>query len=241
MHPPGTGPVEDEPTVDLEKREVRADENRMIGRVLDFYLDRHATGVEHDRPIVQDHLPRRHRLSAAGVTAVARERIGCSTWSTRIPSPNRHSILMAPMSEGTPSRTSSVVMTFSPIRITSSYDAPPRAASCISSQMIASASGCVSFHPLARRRRASSAAVKMVSRSISVGVSLMLASLSLGTRQSEHRIEQHVRTSLDVRWRRELFWTVTAALTARHEDHSDVRDARHDLRIVHRTTGHPHS
>src|SRR3989442_8365114 len=107
--------------------------------------------------------------------------------------------------------------------------------------MIARASGCVSFHPLARRRRASSAAVKMVSRSISVGVSRMLASLSLGARQGEHRIEQHVRASLDVRGRRELLWAVTAALAARHENHSDVGDARHDLRIVHGTTGHPHS
>src|SRR6266852_2210993 len=39
--------------------------------------------------------------------------------------------------------------------------------------MMASASGCVSFQPLARRRRASSAAVKIVSRSISVGVRCM--------------------------------------------------------------------
>src|SRR5262249_37693358 len=176
MHTPCAGAVEDEPTVDLEERKVRADEDRMIGRVLDLGLDRRTTGVEYDRPVAEDHLARRHRPSAAGVTAIARARIGCSTWSTRMPSPNRHSILMVPISEGTPSRTSSVVRTFCAVRITSSYEAPPRAASCISSQMIASASGCVSFHPLARRRRASSAAVKMVSRSISVGVSRMLGS-----------------------------------------------------------------
>src|SRR5207247_11102060 len=98
--------------------------------------------------------------------------------------------------------------------------------------MIARASGCVSFHPLARRRRASSAGVKMVSRSISVGVSRMLASLSLGARQGEHRIEQHVRASLDVRARRELLWAVTAALAARQEDHSYFGDARHESRTV---------
>src|SRR5262252_4300261 len=39
--------------------------------------------------------------------------------------------------------------------------------------MMASASGWVSFQPLPRRRRASSAAVKIVSRSISVGVRRM--------------------------------------------------------------------
>src|SRR5439155_24760433 len=98
-----------------------------------------------------------------------------------------------------------------------------------------------SFLPLARRRQTSSAAVKMVVRSISFGVSRMLASPSLRARQGEHRIKQHVRASLDVRARRELLWAVTAALAARHENHSNVGDARHDLRIVHGTTGHPHS
>src|SRR5262245_37307471 len=63
----------------------------------------------------------------------------------------------------------------------------------------------------------------------------------LGTREGEHRVEQHVRTSLDVRWRRELFWAVTAALSARHEDHSDVGDARHDLGIVNGPAEHLHS
>src|SRR5438876_4346493 len=99
----------------------------MIGGILDLDVDRRATGVEHDRPVPEDHLPRLHRPAPASVTATPRERIGCSTWSTRIPSPNRHAILMAPMSEGTPSRTSSVVRTFTAIRITSSYGAPPRA------------------------------------------------------------------------------------------------------------------
>src|SRR5919197_2649665 len=146
VHAPAPGAVEDQPPVYLEERVVRADEEGVTGRVLDLDLDGPPAGVQLDRPVAEQHLARLHGkppcppvLGCRGASAASR--IGRSTFSTRVPSPKRHSILIVPSSSGTPSSTSSSVSTLEPTATTSSYDAPPRAASCISSQISASASG----------------------------------------------------------------------------------------------------
>ena len=74
------------------------------------------------------------------------------------------------MSSRTPGMTSSGETAARAAASTSAYVAPARAASNIASQMSAIASGALSGRPDARWRRASSAAVKMRSRSSSHGV-----------------------------------------------------------------------
>src|SRR4029079_10414844 len=121
-------PIEDQAAVDLEERKMGADPDRVIRGVGDGYLGRRPTGVQPDRPLAEQHLSRSHAvLFVPGP-------IGRSTLSTRVPSPNRHSSLTVPAKSTTPSSTSSSVRTLRAAAITSSYDAPPRAASCISSQ-----------------------------------------------------------------------------------------------------------
>src|SRR5262245_21157093 len=102
MHAPRLRPVEHHAPVHLEEREVRADEDDVIGGVLDLELDGRPARVEDDRARAEQDLARRHRAAPGGAIAP-------STWRTRMPSPKRHSIFTEPTSSGTPSSTSSVV------------------------------------------------------------------------------------------------------------------------------------
>src|SRR5688572_13350763 len=52
-HAPGPRAVEDEPAIDLEERVVRADEDGVVGGVLDVDGRGATTRVEHDRPVRQ--------------------------------------------------------------------------------------------------------------------------------------------------------------------------------------------
>src|SRR5262245_50262621 len=90
-HAPGPGAIEYEPPVHLEEREVRADEDRVVRGVLHLDLAGAPPGVDDDRPVAEQDLAGFHR--APPPAARPPEPIGCSTWSTRMPSPNRHSIL----------------------------------------------------------------------------------------------------------------------------------------------------
>src|SRR6185436_11519995 len=69
-----------------------------------------------------------------------------------------------------------------PAASTSAYDAPARAASSIASQIRATASGALSARPVARWRRASSAAEKISSRSSSQSVRRIRQSYGAGRR-----------------------------------------------------------
>src|SRR5687767_7908001 len=104
VHAPRLRTVEHEATIHLEERKVRADEDRVVRGVLHLDLDGAPVAVEHDGALSEQDLARLHRARASDAG-----RIGCSTCSTRIPSPKRHSIFTVPISSGTPSITSSVV------------------------------------------------------------------------------------------------------------------------------------
>src|SRR5262245_54341208 len=119
VHAPRLAAIEDEAPVHLEEREVRADEDRVIRGIEHVHLGGAAPGVEGDRPLAEQDLSGRHR-APPGAWAAARAPIGRSTWSTRIPSPKRHSIFTVPISSATPSRTSSAATALCPIRMTSS-------------------------------------------------------------------------------------------------------------------------
>ncbi len=82
----------------------------------------------------------------------------------------------------TPSMSSSSRTAVRPAASTSSKDPPARATSSIASQMSATASGWLRPRPAARWRRASSAALKMSSRSSSQGVRRIAAMVSAGGR-----------------------------------------------------------
>src|SRR5262245_45977596 len=135
MHAPRLRPIKDETAVHLEEGEMRADENGVIRGVFDVEFHGAASGIQGNRLITHQPLARFHPAPPCPGP------MGCSTCSTRMPSPKRHSILIVPMSSATPSSTSSARSVLWPTCSTSSYEAPPRAASCISSQMSASASG----------------------------------------------------------------------------------------------------
>src|SRR5262245_46232052 len=119
VHAPGPGAIEGQPSVHLEERKVRADEDRVVRRVQHVDLGRAPPGVERDRPRPEQNLAGLHR-APPGAGAARPGRMGASTWSTRIPSPNRHSILTVPISSATPSITSSALTALWPALITSS-------------------------------------------------------------------------------------------------------------------------
>ena len=90
---------------------------------------------------------------------------------SRVPSSRRTSTRISGTMPATPSITWSGRTASRPAAATSSKDAPPRPAACISSHTSATASGAFSRSPFASVARASWAAVKTRSRSSSVGVS----------------------------------------------------------------------
>ena len=97
--------------------------------------------------------------------------MGSWTVTSLVPSGKVPSTCSTGIISATPGITSSVVRMVAPNSMSSATERPSRAPSRISSLISATASGWLSAQPRARRRRASSAAVKMVSRSVSVGVS----------------------------------------------------------------------
>src|SRR5262245_59719013 len=117
VHAPCSPAVEDEAPVHLEERVVRTDENRVIRGVDDVDLLGGAARVEDDRGAREQDLAGPHRESPSGTVPAP---IGRSTWSTRMPSPKRHSIFTVPISSATPSRTSSAPSALCPARTTSS-------------------------------------------------------------------------------------------------------------------------
>src|SRR5437868_396493 len=92
VHAPRLRAVEHEAAIHLEERKVRADEDRVVGRVLDVDLDGPPAAIEHDGAVSEQDLAGLHRVPASDAG-----RIGCSTWSTRMPSPKRHSIFTVPI------------------------------------------------------------------------------------------------------------------------------------------------
>jgi hypothetical protein len=102
---------------------------------------------------------------------------GSRTTTMRVPSANTASTFTSRTMSATPGSTSSARSTDAPRAAASISRSPSRAASHTVSAMSAVASGTFSCSPRARRARASSAAVKMSSRSRSVGVRRMWARL----------------------------------------------------------------
>src|SRR5262249_29217029 len=129
MHAPRLRSIKDEAAIHLKEGVVRADENSVIRGVFDVNFHSAASGIQDNRPLTQQPFARFHAAPPCPGPS------GCSTCSTRMPSPKRHSILIVPINSATPSSTSSALSVFWPTCSTSSYEAPPRAASCISSQM----------------------------------------------------------------------------------------------------------
>src|SRR5882724_4355008 len=114
MHTPGLGSIKHQTPVHLEKGIVGAHEDRMVRGVLHRQLHGTAPRIQGNRAGTEQALTRFHWASPFPGP------IGCSTWSTRIPSPNRHSSLIVPMSSATPSSTSSALSVLWPTHITSS-------------------------------------------------------------------------------------------------------------------------
>src|SRR6516165_6342896 len=61
VHAPRLGAIEHQAAVYLEERIVRADEDRVIGRVLDLDLDGPSARVERDRPFAEQDFAGSHR------------------------------------------------------------------------------------------------------------------------------------------------------------------------------------
>src|SRR3989442_224442 len=114
MHAPGLGSIKHQTPVHLEKGIVGAHEDRMVRGVLHRQLHATAPRIQGNRSRTKQALTRFHVASSFPAP------IGCSTCSTRMPSPNRHSSLMVPMSSATPSSTSPALSVLWPTRSTSS-------------------------------------------------------------------------------------------------------------------------
>ena len=113
-------------------------------------------------------------------------RIGSWTVTSLVPSGKVPSTWIIEIRSLTPGNTSSVLSSVEPNEIKSATDRPSRAPSRISSVIKAIASGWFNFSPLAFRFRDNSAAVKIVSRSISVGVSSIYYSFILSIHKQTH-------------------------------------------------------
>src|SRR5262249_45113957 len=81
MHAPGLGAVKRQAAVHLEEGEVGADEDGVIRGVLDVEFHRAASRIEDNRPRTKQPLTRFHWAPPSPGW------IGCSTCSTRMPSP----------------------------------------------------------------------------------------------------------------------------------------------------------
>ena len=151
--------------------EVRTDLDRTVAGVDDFNFGPPAASVESSM-LAFGGGDRTGLSVSAGAPGCGR--IGSWTVTSLVPSGNTHSTCMMCIMAAMPDITSLVERTVDPIRRSDRrHERPSRAPSSISSVMMATASGWFSFNPLARRRLASSAAVKIVRRSSSVGVSSM--------------------------------------------------------------------
>src|SRR5262249_24331721 len=114
VHAPRRHSIEDQTAVHLEEGVMGADEKRVIRCVLHLDLNGPATGAQDDGALAEEVLAWAHTVTP-GLGPIGR-----STCSTRIPSPNKHSIFTVPINSATPSSTSSSVSVVRASRSTSS-------------------------------------------------------------------------------------------------------------------------
>src|SRR2546427_483987 len=184
--------------VGLDDPDQGIDDDRATDHGVELALGRRAAVLAHPRPEVlrvapENLIGRIGRSEVLVTVSLMRARSGASRTSPsanrtapgpssergpngarittrREPSSSRTSKRISCATSATPSSTWFGATATRPAWRTSSYEAPPRAAACISSQTSAIASGAFNRSPRASVRRASSAAEKIRSRSSSVGV-----------------------------------------------------------------------
>src|SRR5262245_28021207 len=202
-HAARLGAIEFQRRVGLEEMVVRAHLDRPIAGIRHRQRDGLAAGIELDLTITDEVFAGDHQIPclssfpgaaqrrarnpyppsvvmdsgtraapSAGMTT-ERHRIGSCTVTSLVPSGNVASTWMSWIISGMPSITWARVSTWAPVCISSATVLPSRAPSRMKSVMSATASGWLSLTPRSSRRRATMAAMAIMSLSFSRGVRFM--------------------------------------------------------------------